>query len=115
MDHALTDEGYVMVFLHGSGLDDGVYVIQHGFQMKGFLQKLQLPLLDSGHIQYLINQGQQMAAGDADFFQAVPYPLRLVCVGCCKCRHPYDCVHGRAYVMGHPGQEITFGLVGHGG
>ena len=53
-----------------------------------------------------------MAAGHIDFLQAVLHPLRLVAVGHGNGCHPYDCVHGGADIMGHPGQEIALCLAG---
>ena len=71
-----------------------------------------LPALDFGHIQHVVDQVQQVLAGQGDFFQTVLDLLGIFDIGCGDGRHAHNGVHGRSDVVTHVGEEFTFGLVG---
>ncbi len=80
-------------------------------QIKAALRQTDFAALDPTHIQDLINQSQQMFAGDRDLAQRIQYPFLFVNVhprhGC----HTQNRIHGRTDIMAHPGQEIALGQI----
>ena len=67
---------------------------------------------DLGHVQHVVDEPQQVPAGQVDLAQAVLHPVRVVQVGGGDAGHPHNGVEGGADVMAHVGQELAFGLVG---
>ena len=94
------------------GLDNGHDTV-HGFPQGYHIQiKRHLAAFDLGHIQNIVNQSQQMAAGQCYLFQAVGQCLAVLQVGRGDRRHTHNGIHGRPDVMAHVGQELTLGLIG---
>ena len=62
-----------------------------------------IAVFDPAHVQHIVDQAQQMAAGQLDLAKAVEHFFRLVQVRLGNIRHADDRVHGRADVMRHMG------------
>ena len=87
--------------------------IFHQFcQIEVLFAQEHLAALDAGHIQHLVDEGQQVAAGLGDLAQTVPHPLLIVQIGPGNGRHAHDGIHRRADIVGHIGQEFRLGAVG---
>ena len=52
-----------------------------------------------------------MLAGYGDLLQIILHLLRMIHVGSCQCREPYNGIHRRADIMGHVVQESRLGPV----
>ena len=72
----------------------------------------QLAALDLGHVQHVVDQPQQMLAGEGDFAQTGFHLVPVVHVGGGDGSHTHDGVHGGADVVAHVGEELALGLVG---
>ena len=68
--------------------------------------------LDLGDIQYVVDEPQQVLAGQRDFAQVIPDLLRVVRILQGQRGHANDGVHGSADVMAHTGQEVLFCHIG---
>ena len=67
---------------------------------------------DTAHIQYIINQAEQMIAGGHNLFEVFLHQLFLVDVSNRKRRKAHNGVHRRADIVGHVGKEHAFRLAG---
>ena len=72
----------------------------------------ELAALDLGHIQHVVDEAQQVLAGQGDLLQAGGHLLPVVQVGGGDGRHAHDGVHGGADVVAHVGEELALGSVG---
>ena len=113
------------VFGHGVCHLEGIFMsVRHDLRLheiRDFLD--QLPKVDPGllqyhsaaldpaHIQYVIDQLQQMIAGRHDFLQTVPHLFRIVYVRRGNIGKSNDGVHRRADVVGHIGEEGALGVI----
>ena len=68
-----------------------------------------LTALNLGHIQHVIDQSQQMLAGQRNLLQTVLYLFRIIHMGSRNSRHTNDCIHRRPDIMTHIRQEFTLG------
>ena len=57
--------------------DDGFNIVKHIRQIDFHLIQLNLATLNTAHIQYIINKGQQMISGSKNFLQIVLYFFRI--------------------------------------
>ena len=106
--------GHVELLVLGPDLglgdaDDAVHHLPEGDLIH--VQR-QLAAFDLAHIQHVVDEPQEVAAGEGDFFQAVLNLLPVVNVGGGDGGHAHNGVHGGPDVVGHVGEEFTLGLVG---
>ena len=102
----------LMLFLH-QGAEYIHYVFNQIREENLLGYQVNLPAFNFGHIQNLVYEVQQMAAGRVDFCKAILYFIRGIQVGLSNDRHSYDSVHRRADIMGHGGKKVGFGVVGY--
>ena len=72
----------------------------------------QLAAFNSAHVENIVDQSQQIARGQLNFFDAVAGFRRIVQRLGGDRAHPQNRVHRRADFMRHPRQEIGLGRVG---
>ena len=81
-------------------------------QVEGLPGNGNLPALNGGHIQHIVDNAQKVFGGIGDFGQALLRLGAVIRVGGGDGRHTDDRIHGRTYLMGHTGKKITLGRVG---
>ena len=85
-------------------IDDAV----HRLMQRHLIQiQRQLSALDLGHVQNVIDQSQQMPAGQCNLYKTVPDPRRILNICHGNRRHAYDAVHRRPDIMTHVGEELA--------
>ena len=72
-----------------------------------FLFNLDLTALDAAHIQYIVDQTQQVFAGCEYFTKIVFHLLLIAAVGDRQGCKTDDCIHRRSNIMGHIVQECS--------
>ncbi len=72
-----------------------------------------LSALDLGHIQYVIDQPEQMLSGQGDLSETVLNLFLVIDMRYRDRRHAYDGIHRRPDIMAHIGQEGAFCLRRH--
>ncbi len=93
-------------------LDDVPQAVENVRQGAGLLLQGDLPALDPAHVQYVVDEAEQMVAGGHDLFQVPLHLLLLVNVGAGQGGKANNSVHGRADVVGHVGQKYALGFAG---
>ena len=68
-------------------------------KIKRFLPDRQLPALYLRHIQHIVDQAEQMPAGDINFFQAVRHSVRIIRMRGRDRSHSNDRIHRCADIM----------------
>ena len=100
------------MFRHDLGLDHIDNTVHHLSQRNRLYIQHHFPALDFGYIQHIVDQPQQMLAGQLDFVQIILNLFRIIRVIYGQGRHPNDGVHRGAYIVAHAGKEVLFGLIG---
>ncbi len=72
-----------------------------------------LAALDFVHVQYLVDEVQQVLTGTFQLAEIFLYLLRVARVGLHQAGEAHDGVHGGADVVAHVGEKICLGLAGH--
>ena len=101
-----------LIFRLDLGLDDIDNTVHHLSQRNQLYIQRHFPALDFGYIQHVVNQPQQMLAGQVDFGQIILDLLGVIRVIYSQGCHPDDGVHWGSYVMTHAGEKILLGLIG---
>ena len=65
-----------------------------------------------GHIQYIIDKGEQITGGGVNFAEAVLYSGRILFFQLADSGHADNGVHRCPDIMAHTGKEIRFCLIG---
>ena len=98
----------VLLFHHRLG---NVHQILRAFYNgKGGRAQIQLTAFNLGNIQNIVDQGQQMIAGETDFMQVFLDGGAVLRVLFRNGSQADNSVHGRADVMGHSGEEVRLCL-----
>ncbi|CDC68676.1 putative uncharacterized protein [Oscillibacter sp. CAG:155] len=92
-------------------LDDIDDILRHLPQGQQIHVQCQLAAFDLGHVQHVVDEAQQVLAGEGDLVEAVPHLGGLVDVGGGNGCHAHNGVHGSADVVAHVGEEFALGLV----
>ena len=103
-------EGHVPV--HDLALHDGAAGIQQRPQIKRCVQHLHIAGFDFGHVQHVVDEGEQVGRRTAHLGHAVPHAGLVVKVVLGNVQHTHNAVDGRADVVGHVGQELRLGDAG---
>ena len=103
-------EGHVPV--HDLALHDGAAGIQQRPQIKRRVQHLHIAGFDFGHVQHVVDEGEQVGRRTAHLGHAVPHAGLVVKVVLGNVQHTHNAVDGRADVVGHVGQELRLGDAG---
>ena len=88
--------------------------LQHLLQQEIRVVKLKTTRFDLREIQNVVDDGQQRAGGNIDFFEVILLARRQIGLQC-QPRHAKHRVHGCANLMAHVGQKSglrSFGLLG---
>ena len=101
-----------LLLLSCLGPDDDGNIMRQIRQGKPLLIERHPPAVDSGHIQYIVDQTHQVGGGSADFVQTVLNSGLLIDVAQTDGRHSHDGIHGGADIVGHTGEKPAFGPVG---
>ena len=97
----------VLLFHHRLG---NVHQVLRAFHNgKGGRAQIELTAFHLGNIQNIVDQGQQVIAGKADFMQVFLDGGAVLRVLFRNGSQADNSVHGRADVMGHGGEEVRFG------
>ena len=94
--------------LHGQHVD---HILQGGADVEIQRLQVQLPGLDLGEVQDVVDQGHEGLGGRprrSDVLELLRTQLRIEE----QARHSQDAVHRRADLVTHVGQELTLGYVG---
>ena len=107
-------DGHIELLALGAdlGLNDADQAVHHLPQGYLIHVQRQLAALDFAHVQHIVDEPQQMLAGQGYFFQTVLDLLDIADVGRGNRRHAHDGVHGGADIVAHIGQELAFGPAG---
>ena len=98
----------VLLFHHRLG---NIHQILRAFYNgKGGRAQIQLTAFNLGNIQNIVDQGQQMIAGETDFMQVFLDGGAVLRVLFRNGSQADNSVHGRADVMGHSGEEVRLCL-----
>ena len=111
--HAPDVQRQVQALFLGHGGDDVAQVFHFLLQVEGLGRERELPALNAGDVQDVVDEGQQVVAGQGHFVQTLRHPLRVVEVVLGYFRHAHNGVHRRADVVAHGGEEAGLGRVGH--
>ncbi len=97
----------------GQGLGEHLLqFVPHGPEAEGLIFQLNLVRFNPGHIQNVVNEGEQMlrkSIRPAEIFHSRVLRCQLLLR---QSKHTDDAVHGGTDFMGHPGQEGGLGLAG---
>ena len=81
-------------------------------QTAGLLLQTDLATLYAAHIQYIVDQTQQMIPGRHDLLQIPFHLVPVFNMGNGQGGESHNGIHGRTDIMGHIGEEHAFGLAG---
>ena len=101
-----------MIFRLDLGLHDIDNAVHHLSQGYRFNIQRHFAAFNLGYIQHVIDQTQQMLAGQRNFTQVILDLLRIVRIVHGQGRHSDNGVHGGSYVVAHAGEEVLFCRVG---
>ena len=93
-------------------LDDAAAGVQQFAQVKVGVQHLHGAAFHLGHVQHIVDEGQQVAGRTAHLDQAVFHAGLVVKVGFGNIQHAHNAVDGGADIVGHIGEELGLGLAG---
>ena len=93
-------------------LNDIDYIIHYFPQRHGRFIQRHLAALNFGHIQYVIDQPQQMLTGQGNFAQAVNHPVFIINIPLGNFRHTDNGIHGGTDIMAHAGKKLTLCHIG---
>ena len=110
--HLVDPDAEALPPLVGLGADDAVHLTHLLGQTDGVLVQGHLAGLDLAHVQHIVDQTEQMAAGHAHLFNIGVHLVRGIRLVGHQVGDAHDGVHGGADVVGHVGEEFAFGLVG---
>ena len=87
------------------------HLVKHGLQFEVYVLNHQLPLFNLREVKYIVNDTQQMSAGDLDLLDVIA--LTRCQLGLQRqMGHADNGVHWRSDLVTHIGEEIRFGEVG---
>ena len=89
----------------GRRLDDGAKVVDEGGQVQRLFVHLHFAAFDAAHVQHIVDETEQMLAGNGNLVQVFLDLSPLVNVRFGQRNEADDGVHGRAYVVRHVVQE----------
>ena len=90
---------------------EGLQTLLHaGLEVKGLAGDHHLALLQTGHVQNIVDESQKLAAGVLNFVQIVRHRFRLAGVLLGQGGQADDGVEGGAHVVGHAAEEGLLGL-----
>ena len=92
--------------------DDGLYVVQHVGQVDLGLVQLDLSAFDAAHIQNIIDERKQVAAGGKYLGKVFLHAVPVVQMADRQRGKADDGIHRGADVVGHIGKEGALGAVG---
>ena len=95
-------------------LEQLMHLVQDHQQVAGRLMQLHFAALDPAHLQNIIDQIQQVAAGVFDLIQVGPHGRRILFVFC-QSGESDDRVHGRPDIVRHIGKKSGFCFTGRPG
>ena len=91
--------------------DSGAFLVHKVRQMHRLFLDLHLAALDAAHIQHIVDEGEQVLAGDRDLFQVVQHLFLIINMGRRQRGEADDGVHRGADVVAHVEQELPLGTV----
>lgn len=91
--------------------DGGAFLVHKVRQMHRLFLDLHLAALDAAHIQHIVDEGEQVLAGDRDLFQVVQHLFLIINMGRRQRGEADDGVHRGADVVAHVEQELPLGTV----
>ena len=100
-----------LAFLRQVRLDQDQNVRNELGQVDGLFFQADLAAFNPRHVEYFVDQIQQMLGSQADFIQAVRHFLRFVQMRLRDRRHSDNPVHRRADIMRHRREKDGAGLV----
>ena len=112
MDHVLRVYEQIQMLGCDVRMDDRPQIVDNVRQMHLGLFDGDLAAFDAAHVEDVVDQREEMLAGDRDLAEVVAHLFAVVEVGSRESGEPDDRVHGRANVMGHVVQECRLGAVG---
>ncbi len=71
-----------------------------------------LPALNLGNIQNVVNQTQEMLSGSPNLLRIFPYLFRIIHIFCEQRRKSQDCIHRSTDIMGHIRKKRSLGVIG---
>lgn len=89
-----------------------VELVPHGPEAEGLVFQLDFSGLDAGHIQNVIDEGQQMRREFVGLIEVLHGRVLLLHLALGQGQHTDDAVHGGADLVGHAGEEGRLGLAG---
>ena len=92
-------------------LDDGTQIVDQVRQMCLRFFDPHFSAFDLAHIQYIVDQREQMLTGNSNFAEIILNLFLIVDMGSSKRREADNSVHRRTDIMGHIIQEGRFGTV----
>ena len=107
-------EGYAepLVLRRGLGLYDADDAVHRLLQRHRLQVQQHFAAFNLGYVQHVVDQPQQVLAGQGDLPQVVPHLLRVVRIVQGQGGHAHDGVHGRADIVAHAGQKLLLCPVG---
>ena len=112
MGHVLGVDEQLQLLGGHIGLDDRPQIVDHIRKMHLRLLDGHLAAFDPAHIQNIVDEGQQMLAGDGDLSEVILHLFPVVDVRGRQRRKAHNGVHGRAHVMGHVVEEGGLCVIG---
>ena len=89
-----------------------VELVPHGPEAEGLVFQLDFSGLDAGHIQNVVDEGQQMRREFVGLIEVLHGRVLLLQLALSQGQHTDDAVHGGADLVGHAGEEGRLGLAG---
>ena len=92
--------------------DDRLQIMKHLRQTDLCFFQMDLSALNTAHIQYIIDQREQMIAGCEDLAQVIPYSFLIINIAYSQCRKTNNRIHWGPDIVRHVGKKRTLCMVG---